>query len=91
MGAGVGFTLGMLGVLGPAGIVVVKAAGADEGTNIDGIDGVRVVSWGAMDVDVIGAVLGRDKLLLGTVDGTDDAVLFCAVTVVDEDVAGVVC
>lgn len=92
MGAEVGFTLGMLGVLGSAGIVVVKAAGVDEGTTTDGIDGFRGVSWGAMDADIAGAVLGRDELLLGTVDGTDDAVVFCAVTVVAfvEDVAGVV-
>lgn len=35
-----------------------------------------------MGVDVVGAVLGRDELLLGTVDGTDDTAMFCAVAVV---------
>lgn len=34
-----------------------------------------------VDVDVVDAVLGRDELLLGTVDGTDDTAMFCAVTV----------
>lgn len=46
-----------------------------------------------MDVDVVGAVLGRDELLLGTVDGTDDTAMFCAVAVVVfvAVVAGIIC
>lgn len=94
MDAGVGFTFGIFGVVGPAGIVVVKAAGIDEGTT-DGADGGWDVTWGAVadaDVDVIGAVLGREELLLGTVDGTDDTAMFCAVVVavLVEVVAGIV-
>lgn len=45
-----------------------------------------------MDVDVVDAVLGRDELLLGTVDGTDDTATLCAVAVAVfvEVVAGIV-
>lgn len=89
----VGIAFGIFGVVGPAGIVVVKAAGVDEGTT-DGVDGVWDVTWGAVaDVDVVDAVLGREELLLGTVDGTDDTAMFCAVVVavLVEVVAGIVC
>lgn len=91
---GVGFAFGIFAVVGPGGIVVVEAAAIGGGTT-DGVDGVWDATWGAVadaDVDVVDAVLEREELLLGTVDGTDDTAMFCAVVVavLVEVVAGIV-